>query len=170
MLNSISIILASGFGVGILSLKLFAGNPLFPARWTGSGLLGTFIGLGIVWLGFPLSGLRGFVCSLILTLLAFWSADRAEKIWEVKDDTRIICDEIVGFVWSVLFLPFHLVSLSQRYWVLMVAFILFRLFDVCKWPFAGVQKFKGGWGILLDDLLAGLFVNILLQISIRLFI
>ena len=78
-------------------------------------------------------------------------AELAERIYQVKDDSRIVIDEMIG-VWVALFgfepefgLPFVL------------AFVLFRFFDVIKGPWGrALQKLKGGLGVVLDDVVAGL--------------
>ncbi len=165
-LNFSALVLATGFGAGFLNLRtLFKKLPI-PSRWTGAGLWGTLLGAGFVLLGFPLHGPKAGMALGLTTLLAYFSADRAEKIFKIKDDSRIICDEIIGFIYCVCFLP-PVIDRRTWGWVLIAAILLFRLLDVCKWPFKNIQNIEGGWGILLDDLFAGLGVNLLLQIVLR---
>jgi phosphatidylglycerophosphatase A len=89
--------------------------------------------------------------------LGIWASGHAEKLLKTKDARPIVIDEIVGMWISVLFLP-HLIS------YLLAAFILFRLFDVIKpFPAKKAEHLKGGWGIMLDDVIAGLYTNALLH-------
>jgi phosphatidylglycerophosphatase A len=82
----------------------------------------------------------------------------AEKIYNVKDDQRIVIDEVAGIFFSVAFLPKTFIFLS-------LGFILFRVFDVKKPLFIKtVQTAGSGLGITMDDVLAGIFTNIILQI------
>ncbi|MBI3592707.1 MAG: phosphatidylglycerophosphatase A, partial [Nitrospirae bacterium] len=82
-----------------------------------------------------------------------------EKNTGIKDSKHIVIDEFVGYLASVAFLP-----LTAGY--IVAAFFLFRFFDILKPPpIRNVEKkFHGGLGIMLDDLLAGIFTNIILQI------
>jgi len=82
----------------------------------------------------------------------------AENIYNKKDDGRIVIDEIAGIWFSIAFLPKTLITLS-------LGFLLFRVFDIRKPLFIKrLQKLKGGVGITLDDIAAGVCVNIILQV------
>ncbi|MGB1241820.1 MAG: phosphatidylglycerophosphatase A [Chitinophagales bacterium] len=75
-----------------------------------------------------------------------------------KDPACIVIDEFVGMWITLLFLPLH-------WWTIVVGFALFRFFDILKPLFIGTidQKVKGSWGVMLDDVLAGIYANICLQ-------
>ncbi len=74
-----------------------------------------------------------------------------------RDDKRIILDEFLGYFFAVLFLPKSLVIGGA-------AFILFRVFDIFKPPpVNSIQKWKSGWGIVGDDVMAGIYANLILQ-------
>ncbi|OQA91577.1 MAG: Phosphatidylglycerophosphatase A [Elusimicrobia bacterium ADurb.Bin231] len=92
---------------------------------------------------------------IIFTLIAFSVCGPAENIFGKKDDGRIVIDEIVGFFCSVIFLP-------KKIFVLIMAFAFFRLLDIKK-PFfiKTVQNFRGGVGIMADDIISGIFTNII---------
>lgn len=97
--------------------------------------------------------------TLLLTGLGIWSADRVEPEWG-KDSYRVVVDEIAGMCLTLLFIPIHQKSL-------LAGLVLFRLFDIVK-PF-GIRKLetlRGGWGVMLDDLLAGLYANLVLQAAL----
>ena len=96
---------------------------------------------------------------LLITLISVFITGKAEKGMS-KDDSRIVLDEFVGFFFAVFFLPVNLV-------LLIIAFILFRILDILKpVPVNLVQKFKGGWGIMADDIVAGILTNVCLRILI----
>ena len=79
---------------------------------------------------------------------------------EGKDAPLIVIDELVGQWIACLFLPKTLP-------VLITGFILFRLFDILKpYPINALQKMKDGWGVMSDDVLAGIYANVLIQIII----
>jgi phosphatidylglycerophosphatase A len=87
------------------------------------------------------------------------SSTVAERVIGETDSGHIVIDEIIGFLVSVLYLP-------QTYGYLIAAFFLFRFFDILK-PFPirqAERSFKGGFGIMTDDVLAGIYTNAILQI------
>lgn len=88
-----------------------------------------------------------------------WLAADLEKVWG-KDPKRVTIDEIVG-----TFITFFLIPVS---WLgLLVGFFLFRGFDILKLPFINrVQNVKGGWAVMLDDLLAGICANLVLRLLV----
>ena len=92
----------------------------------------------------------------LITTIGIWSATVVEHQWG-KDSYRVVIDEIAGMCLSLLFIPIHLKSL-------LAGLLLFRLFDILK-PLGirRLEKLSGGWGVMLDDLLAGLYTNLLLQ-------
>jgi phosphatidylglycerophosphatase A len=99
--------------------------------------------------------------TILITGVGIWSATVVERQWG-KDSYRVVIDEIAGMCLSLLFIPIHAGSL-------LAGLILFRLFDILK-PFGirRLEKVSGGWGVMLDDLLAGLYANLLLQGAVAL--
>lgn len=91
-----------------------------------------------------------------ITTIGIWSATVVEPQWG-KDSYRVVIDEVAGMCLSLLFIPIHLKTL-------LAGLVLFRVFDILK-PFGirRLEKLSGGWGVMLDDLLAGLYANLLLQ-------
>jgi len=92
-----------------------------------------------------------------------------------KNDPReVVADEFAGQAVTFLFSPFLVMGSASGRQILItvfVGFVLFRLFDISKpWPIRKLEKYPAGWGILADDLLAGVFAWIILQICIRFFI
>ncbi len=143
---------------------------VFAAVGFGSGLApkapGTF-GSAAVLLLLPLWLQVGFSSSLLLMVLmsvvGIWICDRAAQIMQVHDDGRIVWDEFAGQ--SIALLPLLYWDFTP-WWSVLLAFGLFRLFDVWKpWPIAWVDaQVGGGWGIMLDDLIAGLIAAIILAL------
>ncbi|MCB5261603.1 MAG: phosphatidylglycerophosphatase A [Candidatus Cloacimonetes bacterium] len=97
-----------------------------------------------------------------LALLAVVICKKAEEILG-EDHGSIVLDELVGYFVATLFLP-------HNWLVGLYAFILFRVFDIAKpFPIYRSQKLRNGWGVVIDDLLAGIYANVLLQILIRIY-
>ena len=89
-------------------------------------------------------------------VLCIWSAGVVEAFWG-KDDRKVVLDEMAGMGVSLLFLP-----VAAGY--LLAALILFRFFDIAKPLFIRkAEGLGGGWGVVADDLLAGLYTNIILH-------
>jgi phosphatidylglycerophosphatase A len=112
----------------------------------------------------------------VATLIGVWASYAGERVSGEKDSHDVVVDEIVGQWVALSFLPatqatglFSLWGASaQHIGLLAAAFFLFRLFDVWKpWPIHGLQRLPGGWGIMIDDLLAGLWACILLHLVLR---
>lgn len=96
-----------------------------------------------------------------LLIIGFFAADRLEKVLGKHDPSCIVIDEVVGVMLALFLLP-----ITPK--VFIIAFFLFRAFDMFKiYPANRLEDIKGGVGIISDDLLAGLYTNILMQILIR---
>ena len=89
---------------------------------------------------------------LFMAFVGIWICDQASKQHDVADHGSIVWDEIVGYLITVFALPFSFTAM-------IVGFFLFRLFDIAKpWPVSWAdKKVKGGLGVMLDDVLAGLY-------------
>ena len=94
--------------------------------------------------------------TVIITALGIWSAAAVEKDWG-KDSSRVVIDEVAGMMISLLFIP---VTLPY----MITGFVLFRLLDITK-PLLirKTESLPGGWGVMMDDILAGLYTNLLLH-------
>jgi phosphatidylglycerophosphatase A len=140
-------------------------NPiLFLAFGFGSGLakkmpgtMGTVAAIPVYLLLVQVNnGLYG-VLTLLLTVVGIWICESAANKLGEHDFGGIVWDEIAGFL-----ITMSLVSFS---WIAVIeGFILFRIFDIFKpWPIKWVdQKVAGGFGIMLDDVLAGVAAAIIL--------
>ncbi len=119
------------------------------------GTAGSVVGL---LLGWPLSTwtLNAQIGVLLgLFILGVASASRAELWFGAKDHRAIVIDEIVGMLLALFSLPFHA-------GFVIVGFILFRVLDILK-PMAALERLPGGWGVMCDDVAAGILTNIVLQ-------
>lgn len=97
--------------------------------------------------------------TLAFVALAIWASDRAERRFG-KDASRIVIDEYAGMLIAVLLLPKTLT-------VYAVAFVLFRIFDILKpFPAGRAESLPGGTGIVMDDVVAGIYANALVRIML----
>lgn len=124
---------------------------------------GTFGTLGGVLLYFLLQCLHvspaGYALFLILfTLFAVWVSTRAAQYLGEKDPSCVVIDEVAGFLVTMYGIP-------QNVWILVTAFILNRILDIYKpFPARQIQEVKGGWGIVLDDIISSFYANILVRL------
>lgn len=97
------------------------------------------------------------IATVLLTLLGVWSASEVEPHWG-KDDKKVVIDEVAGMLISLLFIPVTLSALA-------VGLLLFRFFDIVKPLYIRkLEKVRGGLGVMLDDVVAGVYANIILQV------
>ncbi len=103
----------------------------------------------------------------VLFLLGVFVSNRAEKEWG-SDSGKIVIDECAGFFVTIAFIPsFYAGDIAGS---LVLAFFLFRFFDIVKpFPVGRSQALPGGWGVMTDDLLAGVYANITIRVFERLF-
>lgn len=100
--------------------------------------------------------------TLILIALGFLFTGRAEKIFNKKDARCIVIDEISGMLLSLIFIPYDIK-------LVIIAFILFRILDALKpFPSNRLQNLTGSISIMSDDIVAGLYTNLILQVVLRL--
>jgi phosphatidylglycerophosphatase A len=117
------------------------------------GTVASVVTVLVLWLvPFSQAGLVVFL--IAVTVIGTWAADHAERALGAKDPGAIVIDEVAGMTLSVLTLP--LTPL-----VLALAFVLFRVFDIVKPPPARqAQALPGGFGVMVDDLVAGFYALI----------
>jgi len=105
-------------------------------------------------------GWMNIISIVIILLIGAWSATVVEKQWG-HDSNRIVVDELLGMCISLFLIP-----ISWKY--IATAFILFRFFDIAKPLYIRkAEALPGGWGVMADDVLAGIYSNILLQIVVK---
>jgi len=138
--------LAFGFGSGAV--------PVAP------GTFGTLVAVPLYWLlaGYPLW--LYLPVTVLLFAVGIWLCDVTSRDLGVHDHSGIVWDEIVGYLLTMTALP------RTVTWAI-AGFVLFRLFDIWKpWPIRWAdRRITGGLGIMLDDILAGIYALLLLQIA-----
>jgi phosphatidylglycerophosphatase A len=136
---------ALGFGTGYV--------PGLP------GTAGTLVGVLFYFFMQPLHVTVYLLITSVLFLAGIWLCGKTSQDLGVHDHSAIVWDEIVGYLVTMIMAPAG--------WLWMVTgFILFRLFDIWKpWPIAWADRHtKGGLGVMLDDLIAGIYALAILQI------
>jgi len=97
----------------------------------------------------------------LVTLAGFWAAGKVEKLSGEKDPGCVVIDEVAGVLIAFFLLP-------PTIPVILTAFFLFRAFDMFKiYPIHKIEEIPGSAGIMLDDLMAGLYTNIVMHLAIR---
>jgi len=98
-------------------------------------------------------------CVLGIAWIACWAAGEAEHIFKEQDSQRIVMDEAVGFFVTMTAVP-------PQWPYILVGFLLFRCFDILKPPPIRLieRKVPGGYGVVLDDVLAGIYAHIALRL------
>jgi len=123
---------------------------------------------------------------IVLGAIGVWSASRAAQYAGIKDPQFVVIDEVAGqhlalllplipialpnlsahMDFSLFAIYFALSLLNWKY--LLLGFILFRVFDIWKpWPVRQLEKLPGGWGIMADDWMAGIYAAILLRVALH---
>jgi phosphatidylglycerophosphatase A len=140
--------LGTGFGAGL--------SPIAP------GTAGTLVGLVTFW---PLVALPRTVqvgAIIVVSLVGVWAASLVARREGRKDPGLAVVDEIVGMWISLFWVPWSLKTV-------VAAFLLFRVMDVVKpFPARQFERFPKGWGIVADDVMAGIYANLVLQLILRL--
>lgn len=143
--NTAARVIATGFFIGHF--------PVAP------GTVGSILGLPIC---FVLSGIPiplAMIATFLFILLSIWAAHWAEKTMNKKDPGSIVIDEIAGMVVTLIGFPFGLNTV-------VMGFLVFRLLDIIKPPPIRQMEavLSGGLGIVMDDIVAGIFGNIILRL------
>jgi len=139
------ILFATGLGAGY--------PPIAP------GTLGTLIAIPIYYFLSEIPSPLYEITLIGFFFLSVWISENAEVFFEKKDDQRIVIDEIVGFLITMLWVPKTLPFI-------IMGFFLFRFFDILKpFPIRRMEKkLKGGFGVVLDDVMAGVYASVVLHL------
>ncbi|HEU0264698.1 MAG TPA: phosphatidylglycerophosphatase A [Geobacterales bacterium] len=142
---------------------------IIAASWFGTGYSpiasGTVGTLAAIPFYLPLSRLPlplYLLTTVTFILFAIWVSDRAEMIYGGHDSSRIVIDEVAGFLVTMTALPLSLFSV-------IAGFFLFRFFDIVKpSPVRNIDRHMGGGrGVVLDDVAAGIYACIVLHVLVR---
>lgn len=137
-------ILATGFGTGY--------SPY------ASGTAGSLAAL-LIFIFIPLSDYIWLGIIILMFIIGIWASETVERE-RGTDPAIVVIDEFVGQWIALLFLP-------QMVWIFVADFLVFRLLDIIKpFPAADLEELGGGLGIMLDDLIAGIYTNIALHLTL----
>lgn len=141
-------LLSFGFGSGL--------SPYAP------GTIGTLAAVPIYLLLSMLPPMIYLLATLSSIFLGIYLCGRTSKVLGVHDHGSIVWDEFAGFFITMLFVPANLTTV-------VIGFCLFRLFDIIKpWPISVIDsRISGGLGVMLDDVIAGLFALVVMQIVLQ---
>lgn len=99
-----------------------------------------------------------------IALAGIWAASRTEKLSGRKDPGKVVIDEVVGQFIALIPVPF---ALGAGWWTAILAFILFRFFDIIKpYPARRLESLESGLGIMADDVVAGAYAAMVVGISV----
>ena len=142
--DKLALVLSSCFGIGLIPVAQ-----------------GTFATLAAIPLAAALARFTPMACAYVLfffILLAVWVSARAADVLQKEDPGEVVIDEAAGLLLTLFLLPATAVNLC-------LGFVLFRLFDILKpYPIRRLESLGGGSGIVLDDLLAGVYGNVCLRL------
>ncbi len=144
--NPLHVIVSTFFGIGYL--------PFIP---------GTYGSIAGVFLFFLMRDVRVYaVITAVVVAAGFLTGGRAEKFFNKKDPSRVVIDEVAGMLLTLACVP-------PRAMLVIIAFFLFRLLDTIKpYPADRLQQLRGSAGIMVDDIVAAVYANIVLQAVMRL--
>ena len=124
--------------------------PYAPGSWGSLGAI-------LLWLLLPITLSFHISALVILFVLGIYSSNKMVKYLDNQDPPEVVIDEVVGMGISLFMLPHDL-------GLYLLAFFLFRIFDIVKPLFINrMQDFPGGWGIMLDDVMAGLLTFVIVN-------
>jgi phosphatidylglycerophosphatase A len=145
--DAVAALVATGLGAGYA--------PVAP------GTAGSLVGLALYW---PLSHLGAgaqLAALAVLFTVGVLSSTRLARNVGRKDPGLVVVDEIAGMWTSLIFVPFNPLTA-------LLAFLAFRAMDVTKpWPARQLEALPGGWGIMCDDMMAGVYANLLVHLALR---
>jgi phosphatidylglycerophosphatase A len=154
--------------------------PLAPGTW------GSLVGIGVylivrgalMKLFFGVGAQHNFnllhiyygviACELVvvcvIALIGIWAGSRTEKLSARKDPGKVVIDEVVGQFIALIPVPF---VLGAAWWTAILAFILFRFFDIVKpYPARRFESLEAGLGIMADDVVAGVYAAIVVALAV----
>ncbi|MBE6450896.1 MAG: phosphatidylglycerophosphatase A [Alphaproteobacteria bacterium] len=154
-MNKIALIIATYFGAGL--------SPKAP------GTAGSFATLPLAFVMAYFFGRDGILCAAVVSFfIGVWAIHQITKDSEEKDPSKVVIDETAGQLMSfVLVAPYLQGNLSIKAFVVyLLGFGLFRLFDIVKTgPVKWADtKLKNAWGVMLDDVFAGIFAAVVLML------
>ncbi|MDO8489375.1 MAG: phosphatidylglycerophosphatase A [Candidatus Omnitrophota bacterium] len=141
----------------VISSVFFIGYlPLIP------GTFGSLAGVGLFYLCRGLSQSAYFLFIFCIASFGLLTSGRVERLLNKKDPSCVVIDEVMGMLIALSFMPYDLK-------IVILAFFIFRILDTLKpYPAGKLQDVHGAVGIMADDLVAGVYTNIVLQVILKL--
>ena len=103
------------------------------------------------------------ICAVVVTLVGTWAASRVEKLLGAKDPQKVVVDEVAGQFIALIAVPIQF----ESWWTIILAFLLFRFFDIVKpYPARMFENLHGGLGIMADDVVAGIYAAIGVAVAV----
>ena len=142
---------------------------IFFATWWGSGYspiasgtVGTLAAIPLYLLLCRLQVLTYVLLLIPLIFISSWLSGRAEQIFNEKDSRKIVIDEVVGYLVTMI-------GVSPSFTAITLGFFLFRFFDIVKVPPANIidRRMENGFGVVLDDVAAGIYACLMLHLLLR---
>lgn len=118
----------------------------------------------LVWFIIPANvhiGLWQVIITILVCIIGIWSSNIVDAIWG-KDSNKVVIDEVAGMMITLALIPVSLATV-------VAGLILFRFFDIVK-PFLirRLEQLPKGWGVMADDILAGIYAHLVLLILVKL--
>lgn len=145
-----ALVIATGLGSGY--------SPFAP------GTAGSVVGVALAWLVAPYGWPAFLAATALIFAAGVWAAGVAEGVYRQKDCGKITVDEVAGMLITVAFIEPSMINL-------LAGFFLFRFFDIVK-PYPANwcdSRLGGGAGVMLDDVVAGVYANICLRLGLAAF-
>jgi phosphatidylglycerophosphatase A len=157
----LAVFIATGGGAGLIAFG--------PGTW--GSLVGLLITYGLIAaFSSDVVLLQNvlIIASVILAAIGIWASTRAETVFSRKDAGQIVIDEVCGQVISFVFIAPYIVRLGEQWrWWMIPGFLLFRAFDIFKpYPINKLQDLHGGFGVMMDDIVAGIYAAVLLSLAL----
>ncbi|MBF0341857.1 MAG: phosphatidylglycerophosphatase A [Magnetococcales bacterium] len=147
MTTRLALILATFFRAGHL--------PKAPGTW------GTVAAIPLALFSQWSGPVAAWILLLVICVVGTWSADVACRVLQKPDPQEVVIDEVAGFLLTMIDAPLGWGWVAG-------GFLLFRLFDIWKpWPVNRLEQLPGGWGVMADDLAAGVYAGLCLLLIAR---
>jgi phosphatidylglycerophosphatase A len=146
----LALVLSSCFGLGLIPVA--------------QGTFGTLAAIPLAIALSHLSPVAGAYVLFFFTLVAIWASERSSRALGKSDPAEVVIDETAGQLLTLFLLPATGFNLC-------LGFVLFRLFDILKpYPIRRLERIGGGPGVVLDDLLAGIYANLCIRLVTLVFL
>ena len=145
--------MAVGTARRTIGTVLFTGYAPIASGTAGSAVAA----VGYYYLCASLSSAEWVILLRVVFVVAVYTAGALSTEWREEDPSRVVIDEVAGYLVTVAFLP-------HSFWMAFGGFLVFRVLDIVKpVPVRRLEGLSGGWGIVLDDVAAGMYGQILLR-------